>query len=214
MDTPERRLPTIDAPILVVRGEHDALTTVEWARRCADLAPRGEFVEIAGAAHAAHVSHPERVAELVDSLLAERDDQVGEVVGRVTIGTCPAAGMTTSLASTSASRQTCPRTGGTTRSRSPQTSSVGAMMRGRSARMSALETCRPPRTTFLGPVRSASAVSRARNVGRLRASVTRSGHTYVVDGLGSTPGGAIRTRRRTRSGRDAATRAERRPPSE
>lgn len=82
-DTPERRLPAIDTPVIVVRGEHDALTTVEWARRCADLAPHGEFVEIRGAAHAAHVSHPERLAELVETLLAERQDRVGEVVGRV-----------------------------------------------------------------------------------------------------------------------------------
>jgi pimeloyl-ACP methyl ester carboxylesterase len=82
-DEPERRLPTISAPVLVVRGERDALTTREWARRCAALAPRGAFVEIAGAAHAAHVSHAEEVAELVERLLAEGDDRVGEVVGGV-----------------------------------------------------------------------------------------------------------------------------------
>ena len=57
--------------------------------------------------------------------------------------------------------------------------------------MSAVEACRPPRTTFLGPVRSASAVSRARKRGRLRASVTSSGQRYVVELLGSMPGGII-----------------------
>lgn len=82
-DVPEHRLPKIEAPVLVVRGERDALTTVGWARRCAALAPRGEFVEIAGAAHAAHVSHTQHVAELVERFLAKCDDDVGELVGRV-----------------------------------------------------------------------------------------------------------------------------------
>jgi pimeloyl-ACP methyl ester carboxylesterase len=82
-DRPEERLPRIEAPVLVVRGERDALTTPGWARRCAALAPRGRFVEIAGAAHAAHVSHTREVAELVERFLAERDDDVGELVGRV-----------------------------------------------------------------------------------------------------------------------------------
>jgi len=85
-DEPERRLPTIEAPVLVVRGERDALTTLGWARRCAALAPRGAFVEITGAAHATHVSHAEFVAELVERFLAECDDRGGEVVGSVEHG--------------------------------------------------------------------------------------------------------------------------------
>jgi pimeloyl-ACP methyl ester carboxylesterase len=82
-DRPEQRLPRIEAPVLVVRGERDALTTPGWARRCAELAPRGKYVEIAGTAHAAHVSHTREVAKLVERFLAERDDDVGELVGRV-----------------------------------------------------------------------------------------------------------------------------------
>ncbi len=82
-DAPEQRLVRIAAPVLVVRGERDALTTSGWVRRCAELAPRGELVEIAGAAHAAHVSHTGEVAELVERFLAECDDDVGELVGRV-----------------------------------------------------------------------------------------------------------------------------------
>jgi pimeloyl-ACP methyl ester carboxylesterase len=85
-DAPEQRLPRIEAPVLVVRGERDALTTHDWARRCAALAPRGAFVELAGAAHAAHVSHAEDVAELVERFLAECDDGVGKLVGRVDHG--------------------------------------------------------------------------------------------------------------------------------
>jgi pimeloyl-ACP methyl ester carboxylesterase len=85
-DEPERRLHGIEAPVLVVRGERDALTTVGWARRCAALAPHGAFVAVEGAAHAAHVSHAERVAELVEGFLAEGGDRVGEVVGGVDHG--------------------------------------------------------------------------------------------------------------------------------
>jgi pimeloyl-ACP methyl ester carboxylesterase len=85
-DVPEQRLPRIAAPVLVVRGARDALTTCGWARRCAALAPRGAYVEIAGAAHAAHVSHAEYVAELVERFLAERDDDGGELAGRVDHG--------------------------------------------------------------------------------------------------------------------------------
>jgi len=85
-DAPEQRLPRIEAPVLVVRGEHDALTTPDWARRCAALAPRGAFVELTGAAHAAHVSHTRDVAELVERFLAKCDDGVRELVGRVDHG--------------------------------------------------------------------------------------------------------------------------------
>jgi pimeloyl-ACP methyl ester carboxylesterase len=82
-DEPERRLPKVEAPVLVVRGERDALTTLRWARRCAALAECGAFVEVGGAAHAAHVSQPGHVAELVRRFLAECDDRVGQLVGRV-----------------------------------------------------------------------------------------------------------------------------------
>jgi pimeloyl-ACP methyl ester carboxylesterase len=85
-DEPERRLPSIEAPVLVVRGERDALTTPGWAQRCAALAPQGMFVGVEGAAHAAHVSHAQCVAEFIERFLAERDHGVGEVVCRVDHG--------------------------------------------------------------------------------------------------------------------------------
>ncbi|BCJ55992.1 hypothetical protein Asp14428_74670 [Actinoplanes sp. NBRC 14428] len=40
----------------------------EVARRLADLLPRGRFVEIADARHAAHVSHPLEFARLVEGV--------------------------------------------------------------------------------------------------------------------------------------------------
>jgi len=66
-DRLETRLPSISLPILVLRGERDALTTLAWARSCAALAARGRFAPVPGAAHAAHYSHPRLVATLVEA---------------------------------------------------------------------------------------------------------------------------------------------------
>ena len=74
-DRPEEKLPGITSPVLVIRGEHDALTTRAWAQRCAELAPLGAFAAVPGAAHAPHFSHPHVVAALVERFLAERDDR-------------------------------------------------------------------------------------------------------------------------------------------
>ncbi len=67
-DRIEERLPRIAAPVLVVRGANDPLCSPAWARRVAELVPRGRLVTIAGAAHAVHWSHPREVAELVASV--------------------------------------------------------------------------------------------------------------------------------------------------
>ncbi len=45
-DRPEDKLPRIAAPVLVLRGDHDAITTPEWAERCARLALDGRYVSI------------------------------------------------------------------------------------------------------------------------------------------------------------------------
>lgn len=74
-DQPETKLPQIDAPVLVIRGERDAITTRAWAERCAHLAKNGRFEPIPGAAHAAHFSHPIETAELVSTFLSERADR-------------------------------------------------------------------------------------------------------------------------------------------
>jgi pimeloyl-ACP methyl ester carboxylesterase len=74
-DRPEEKLPRIESPVLVLRGERDALTTSAWTERCARLAPRGRFVSLPGAAHAPHFSHPALVAHHVRSFLAECDDR-------------------------------------------------------------------------------------------------------------------------------------------
>ena len=73
-DRPEDKLPRIAAPVLVLHGDHDAITTPEWAKRCARLALDGRYVSVQGAAHAAHFSHPREVARLVLSFVSELAD--------------------------------------------------------------------------------------------------------------------------------------------
>lgn len=74
-DRPEQRLPQIHERVLVIRGERDAVTTEAWARRCADLAPSGAFVGVAGAAHAVHFSHAAFVARIIEAFLEESGDR-------------------------------------------------------------------------------------------------------------------------------------------
>lgn len=62
------RLAEASAPVVVVRGEHDPICGPAWARLAAGVG-RGDFVEIRGAAHAAHWSHPEAVQKTVDDLV-------------------------------------------------------------------------------------------------------------------------------------------------
>ena len=76
-DRPETRLRALESPLLVLRGEHDGITTSDWGRRLASLAPRGRFEEVPRSAHAAHFSDPVPVARLVESFLAEAGDRLG-----------------------------------------------------------------------------------------------------------------------------------------
>jgi len=80
-DRPEDRLSRLGSPVLVVRGERDAIATSEWASECASRVPRGSFATVGKAAHAAHFSHPHAVARLVEAFLAERPDRRGQLVG-------------------------------------------------------------------------------------------------------------------------------------
>lgn len=80
-DQPENRLGTLEQPVMVLRGERDGMTTLEWAQTCAALAPRGSFASVAEAPHASHFSHPLAVCRLVEAFLTECDDRRHEFVG-------------------------------------------------------------------------------------------------------------------------------------
>jgi pimeloyl-ACP methyl ester carboxylesterase len=73
-DKPEEKLPQIEAPTLVVRGDLDPLVPQRWAEEVRDLLPNGRLVVLQGEPHAAHYSAPDRVAELV---LEERQEGPG-----------------------------------------------------------------------------------------------------------------------------------------
>jgi pimeloyl-ACP methyl ester carboxylesterase len=67
------RLAEVTAPVVVVRGEHDTICGRPWARLAAGVA-RGRLVEVPGAAHAVHWSHPEAVVQVVEELLQEHGE--------------------------------------------------------------------------------------------------------------------------------------------
>jgi pimeloyl-ACP methyl ester carboxylesterase len=56
-DRLEDVVPRVDAPLLVLHGEDDQLCTEAWARRLAELAPRGRFTSVPGP-HSFPWTHP------------------------------------------------------------------------------------------------------------------------------------------------------------
>ncbi|MCU1618110.1 MAG: alpha/beta hydrolase fold protein [Modestobacter sp.] len=69
-DPIDERLRRVDVPVIVVRGERDALCPHDWAVHLAGCTPQGRLVELAGAAHMTPQTRPADVAELVRELLA------------------------------------------------------------------------------------------------------------------------------------------------
>ena len=68
-DRVDERLCRVDVPVVVVRGERDALCPHDWAAHLARCAPRGRLVELPGAAHMTPQTHPDDVAALVGELV-------------------------------------------------------------------------------------------------------------------------------------------------
>ncbi|MGW8065197.1 alpha/beta fold hydrolase [Streptomyces ziwulingensis] len=66
----EGRLARVAVPTLVVRGAGDTVVSKAWTRRVTRLIADGRATEVAGAAHAAHYSTPEAVAELIEKFAA------------------------------------------------------------------------------------------------------------------------------------------------
>jgi pimeloyl-ACP methyl ester carboxylesterase len=72
-DPVAEKLPRVEAPAVVVRGERDGICSQAWAERFAALLPRGRLVVVPGA-HAVHWSHARFLARVVE----EADDDLGE----------------------------------------------------------------------------------------------------------------------------------------
>ena len=59
------RLPSIQAPTLVVSGDRDPATPPEHGRSIADSVPGARFENLAGASHLANIERPEAVTRLI-----------------------------------------------------------------------------------------------------------------------------------------------------
>ncbi|WEV24048.1 alpha/beta hydrolase [Streptomyces sp. 71268] len=67
----EANLRRVSAPTLVLRGTGDTIASGPWARHVARTVVDGRAVEVPGAAHAAHYSAPDAVAERIESFTTE-----------------------------------------------------------------------------------------------------------------------------------------------
>ncbi|HEX2296707.1 MAG TPA: alpha/beta hydrolase, partial [Actinomycetota bacterium] len=66
-DPLEAKLPRIAAPILVLRGENDAIVPQRWAEEVASLLPRGELRVVPGGAHVLNYDSAASVAAIVEA---------------------------------------------------------------------------------------------------------------------------------------------------
>ncbi|MCX6020750.1 MAG: alpha/beta hydrolase [Chloroflexi bacterium] len=67
----EAKLPHIQTPTLVVRGEHDALAPQPWAEQVTRLLPNARLAVVPGAAHAVNYSAPSQLATLIEGFLED-----------------------------------------------------------------------------------------------------------------------------------------------
>jgi 2-hydroxy-6-oxonona-2,4-dienedioate hydrolase len=74
-DRIEDRLPLIDQPTLVLRGEADRFVSARWAEQVARSLPCSRLVVLARQPHAAHYTRPRLVARLVGDFLLEELEQ-------------------------------------------------------------------------------------------------------------------------------------------
>jgi pimeloyl-ACP methyl ester carboxylesterase len=64
-DPIDRRLASVQVPVVVVRGTRDALCPGDWARALVAAAPAATLVELPRAAHMTVQTHPAEVADVV-----------------------------------------------------------------------------------------------------------------------------------------------------
>jgi 3-oxoadipate enol-lactonase len=76
-EVPPVALAGVGCPVLMLAGDRDDPLRRRQGRRFAEVNPRARYVEIAGAAHAAHLERPAEVARVVSDFLAGGDDEVG-----------------------------------------------------------------------------------------------------------------------------------------
>lgn len=67
----------VGCPVLMLAGDQDDPRRRRQARHFAEVNPRARYMEITGAAHAAHLERPAEVARVVSDFLAGVDDEAG-----------------------------------------------------------------------------------------------------------------------------------------
>ncbi|MGY1673709.1 alpha/beta fold hydrolase [Geodermatophilus sp. SYSU D00710] len=85
-DRIDARLRAVGVPVTVVRGTRDRLCRPDWAARVAAAAPRGRVAEVPGAAHLTVQTHPDDVAAVLRTALA---DAAGPSNGQQARGVSP-----------------------------------------------------------------------------------------------------------------------------
>ena len=68
-DRIEDKAPRIEAPVLVIRGEHDPIAHKRWCEEIARLCPKGHFAVIPGFAHTLCYTAPVQLASTTRSFL-------------------------------------------------------------------------------------------------------------------------------------------------
>ena len=68
-DRPEDKLPALQQPTLVVRGELDPICSKEWAERVVGLLPNGRSSVLGGVGHTANFSAPHALADEIRAFL-------------------------------------------------------------------------------------------------------------------------------------------------
>ena len=83
-DRIEERLPSIEQPTLVLRGEKDGFVSAAWAEEVTALLPNARLAVVPGEPHAVHYTRPDLVAGMVGELFLEVAEQAsGELVGNL-----------------------------------------------------------------------------------------------------------------------------------
>jgi pimeloyl-ACP methyl ester carboxylesterase len=72
-DRIEEKLPSVQAPTLVVRGSRDPLVSQHWAEQVVRLLPHGALVVIPGLAHTINYTHPGELLGAVRPFLSIHD---------------------------------------------------------------------------------------------------------------------------------------------
>jgi 2-hydroxy-6-oxonona-2,4-dienedioate hydrolase len=77
-DPLEQKLPQMQLPILIIRGERDPMVSQLWAEELAGLSPQGQLVVLPGAGHVPNYSHPAALMRAIEPFLAPASEPTAQ----------------------------------------------------------------------------------------------------------------------------------------